>query len=140
MFEAKDYKVSIGISERTKEPVEPLVMTQWWCNMQEPARKVLKSLEKGEMKLVPERHLKVNRDWLENIREWAIGRQLWWGHQLPAWYDEDGKIYVPDLENPELEIPMFLILGSRVRCGHFRLWAGPTKPQISKSFTRTMYW
>jgi valyl-tRNA synthetase len=103
MFEAKDYKVSLGISERTKEPVEPLVMTQWWCNMQEPARKVLESLDKGEMKLVPERHVKVNRDWLENIREWAIGRQLWWGHQLPAWYDEDGKIYVPDLENPDLD-------------------------------------
>jgi valyl-tRNA synthetase len=103
MFEAKDYKVSLGISERTKEPVEPLVMTQWWCNMQEPARKVLESLDKGEMKLVPERHAKVNRDWLENIREWAIGRQIWWGHQLPAWYDEAGNLYVPDLENPDLD-------------------------------------
>jgi valyl-tRNA synthetase len=103
LFEAKDYKVSLGISERTKEPVEPLVMTQWWCNMQEPARKVLESLDKGEMKLVPERHAKVNRDWLENIREWAIGRQIWWGHQLPAWYDEGGNLYVPDLENPDLD-------------------------------------
>jgi valyl-tRNA synthetase len=103
MFEAKDYKVSLGISERTKEPVEPLVMTQWWCNMQEPARKVLESLDKSEMKLVPERHAKVNRDWLENIREWAIGRQIWWGHQLPAWYDEAGNLYVPDLENPDLD-------------------------------------
>jgi valyl-tRNA synthetase len=103
LFEAKDYKVSLGISERTKEPVEPLVMTQWWCNMQEPARRVLESLDKGEMKLVPERHAKVNRDWLENIREWAIGRQIWWGHQLPAWYDEAGNLYVPDLENPDLD-------------------------------------
>jgi valyl-tRNA synthetase len=101
--EVKDYKISLGISERTKEPVEPMVMTQWWCNMQEPARKVLESLDAGEMKLVPERWLKVNRDWLENIREWAIGRQLWWGHQLPAWYDEDGKLYVPDLEHPDLD-------------------------------------
>jgi valyl-tRNA synthetase len=55
------------------------------------------------MKLVPERHAKVNRDWLENIREWAIGRQIWWGHQLPAWYDEAGNLYVPDLENPDLD-------------------------------------
>ncbi len=103
MFEAKDYKVSLGISERTKEPVEPLVMTQWWCNMREPARKVLESLDRGEMKLVPERHEKVNRDWLENIREWAIGRQIWWGHQLPAWYDEAENLYVPDLKNPDLD-------------------------------------
>jgi valyl-tRNA synthetase len=101
--EVKDYKISLGISERTKEPIEPMVMTQWWCNMKEPARKVLESLDAGEMKLVPERWLKVNRDWLENIREWAIGRQLWWGHQLPAWYDEDGKLYVPDLANPDLD-------------------------------------
>jgi valyl-tRNA synthetase len=101
--EVKDYKISLGVSERTKEPIEPMVMTQWWCNMQEPARKVLESLDAGEMKLVPERWLKVNRDWLENIREWAIGRQLWWGHQLPAWYDEDGKLYVPDLANPDLD-------------------------------------
>jgi valyl-tRNA synthetase len=101
--EVKDYKISLGVSERTKEPIEPMVMTQWWCNMQEPARNVLESLEAGEMKLVPERWLKVNRDWLENIREWAIGRQLWWGHQLPAWYDEDGKLYVPELSNPDLD-------------------------------------
>jgi valyl-tRNA synthetase len=101
--EVADYKISLGISERTKEPIEPMVMTQWWCNMQEPARKVLESLDAGEMKLVPERWLKVNRDWLENIREWAIGRQLWWGHQLPAWYDEDGKLYVPELSNPDLD-------------------------------------
>ncbi len=103
LLEAKDYKVSLGLSERTKEVVEPLVMTQWWCNMKEPARKVLEGLEKGEIKLVPERWLKVNRDWLENIRDWAIGRQLWWGHQIPAWYDADGQIYVPSLENPELD-------------------------------------
>ncbi len=101
--EVADYKISLGVSERTKEPIEPMVMTQWWCNMQEPARKVLESLDAGEMKLVPERWLKVNRDWLENIREWAIGRQLWWGHQLPAWYDEDGKLYVPELSNPDLD-------------------------------------
>ncbi len=103
LLEAKDYKVSIGISERTKEPIEPMVMTQWWCKMDKPAKQVLEALEDGRIKTVPERYTKVNRDWLENIREWAIGRQLWWGHQIPAWYDADGKIYVPDLENPDLD-------------------------------------
>ncbi len=103
LLEAKDYKVSMGISERTKEPVEPMVMTQWWCKMDKPARQVLDALEDGRIKIVPERYTKVNKDWLENIREWAIGRQLWWGHQIPAWYDADGKIYVPDLDNPDLD-------------------------------------
>jgi valyl-tRNA synthetase len=103
LLEAKDYKVSIGISERTKEPIEPMVMTQWWCKMDKPAKEVLSALEDGRIKIVPERYTKVNRDWLENIREWAIGRQLWWGHQIPAWYDSDGKIYVPDLDNPDLD-------------------------------------
>jgi valyl-tRNA synthetase len=103
LLESKDHKVSLGISERTKEPVEPMVMTQWWCRMDKPAKAVLDALETGAIKLVPERYTKVNRDWLENIREWAIGRQLWWGHQIPAWYDSDGKIYVPDLSNPDLD-------------------------------------
>jgi valyl-tRNA synthetase len=99
----KDHKISLGHSERTKEPVEPLLMTQWFVRMKEPAQKVLDALEAGEMKLVPERWLKVNRDWMENIRDWAVGRQLWWGHQIPAWYDEAGQNYVPSLENPDLD-------------------------------------
>ncbi len=103
LLEAKDYKVSLGISERTKEPVEPLLMTQWWCNVKPMAQQVLNWLDDGSIKLVPERHEKVNRDWLENIRDWAIGRQLWWGHQVPVWYDADGKMYVPDVDNPELD-------------------------------------
>ncbi len=103
LIESKDYKVSLGISERTKEPVESLLMTQWFVRMQEPARKVLQSIDKSEMRFVPERWTKVNRDWLENIRDWAIARQLWWGHQIPAWYDEDGKVYVPSAENPDLD-------------------------------------
>jgi valyl-tRNA synthetase len=103
LLEAKDYKVSLGLSERTKEPVEPLLMTQWWCNVKPMAEQVLKWLEDGSIKLVPERYAKVNRDWLENIRDWAIGRQLWWGHQVPVWYDADGKMYLPDLENPDLD-------------------------------------
>ncbi len=103
LLEAKDYKISLGLSERTKEPVEPLLMTQWWCNVKPMAQQVLQWLEDGSIKLVPERYTKVNRDWLENIRDWAIGRQLWWGHQVPVWYDSDGKMYLPDVENPDLD-------------------------------------
>ncbi len=100
---AEDYTISLGFSDRTKVPVEPLAMEQWFVHMKPVAGKVLAALDRGEMKLLPDRWLKVNRDWLENIRDWAIGRQLWWGHQIPAWYDEAGNIYVPSLDNPDLD-------------------------------------
>ena len=57
------------------------------------------------MRLIPERYTKVNRDWLKNLRDWNISRQLWWGHQIPAWYDAEGNVYVPDPANPELDPP-----------------------------------
>ncbi|WP_027892811.1 valine--tRNA ligase [Calidithermus chliarophilus] len=97
------HTVQLPLSERTKEPIEPMLLTQWFVRMKPVAQKVLAGLDKGEMRLVPERWEKVNRDWLENIRDWAVGRQLWWGHQIPAWYDEEGNIYVPDPSNPDLD-------------------------------------
>jgi valyl-tRNA synthetase len=97
------HTVQLPLSERTKEPIEPMLLTQWFVRMKPVAEKVLEGLDKGEMRLVPERWEKVNRDWLLNIRDWAIGRQIWWGHQIPAWYDEEGNIYVPDPENPDLD-------------------------------------
>jgi valyl-tRNA synthetase len=103
LIEERDHITAIGLSERTKVPVEPIISTQWYVNVKPMAAKVLEGLDKGEIKLTPERYAKVNRDWLENIRDWNISRQLWWGHQIPAWYDEEGNVYVPDPENPELD-------------------------------------
>lgn len=103
LIEEKDHDTAIGLSERTKVPVEPIVSTQWFVNMKPMAQRVLEGLDAGEITLTPERYGKVNRDWLENIRDWNISRQLWWGHQIPAWYDEEGNVYVPDPENPELD-------------------------------------
>lgn len=99
----QEHRVQLPISERTKAPTEPMLMEQWFVHMKPVAQKVLEGLDRGEMRLVPERYTKVNRDWLENIRDWAIGRQLWWGHQIPAWYDEEGQVYVPSLDNPDLD-------------------------------------
>lgn len=103
LIEEKDHDTAIGLSERTKVPVEPIVSTQWFVNMKPMAARVLEGLDAGEIRLTPERYGKVGRDWLENIRDWNISRQLWWGHQIPAWYDEEGNVYVPDPENPELD-------------------------------------
>ncbi|MDR6216725.1 valine--tRNA ligase [Deinococcus soli (ex Cha et al. 2016)] len=103
LLEEKDHDTAIGLSERTKVPVEPIISEQWYVKMKPFAEQVLAGLERGEMQLVPERYAKVNRDWLENIRDWNISRQLWWGHQIPAWYDEQGNLYVPDPEQPDLD-------------------------------------
>ncbi len=103
LLEEKDHDTAIGLSERTKVPVEPIVSEQWFVHMKPFADQVLEGLDKGEMRLVPERYGKVNRDWLENIRDWNISRQLWWGHQIPAWYDEEGNVYVPSPEKPDLD-------------------------------------
>ena len=98
-----EYKVSLSVSSRTGSVVEPIVSTQWFVHMKPLADRVLGGLDAGEMTLYPERHLKINRDWLENIRDWNISRQLWWGHQIPAWFDDEGNIYVPSLENPDAD-------------------------------------
>ncbi len=101
--QVQDYTIALGYSDRTKAPIEPLLLEQWFVRMKPVTEKVLQGLDKGEMRLVPERWEKVNRDWLENIKDWAIARQLWWGHQIPAWYDEAGNVYVPDPSNPDLD-------------------------------------
>ena len=99
----KDHTVSLGLSDRTGEPVEPMVSLQWFYDTSDAAGKALKSLEAGEMKVHPERYTKVNADWLGKLKPWNISRQLWWGHRIPAWYDRDGNVYVPPADNPDLD-------------------------------------
>ena len=103
LIEAKDYTIPVGLSQRTKVPVEPILSTQWFFKMDAVAPQVLAALDAREMRLEPERYLKVNRDWLLNLRDWNISRQLWWGHRIPAWYDPEGNVIVPDPANPELD-------------------------------------
>jgi valyl-tRNA synthetase len=100
-----DHTVALGLSQRTGEPVEPLLSTQWFYDTSAAAARALAALDAGEMTLVPERYAKVNRDWLANLRPWNVSRQLWWGHRIPAWYDEDGAVVVPDPSDPFLDPP-----------------------------------
>ena len=103
LLSSQDYTVSLGLSERTGEPVEPIVSLQWFYDTDTVAQRILQGLDAGEITLHPERYTKVNRDWLGRLRPWNISRQLWWGHQIPAWYDVEGNVYVPDPENPYLD-------------------------------------
>ncbi len=86
---------NVGTHDRCKTTVEPLVKPQWFVKMEEMAKPALEAVKKGDLKLIPERMNKTYYNWLENIRDWCISRQLWWGHRIPAYYCQDcGEITV----------------------------------------------
>jgi valyl-tRNA synthetase len=85
---------NVGHSQRGGEPIEPLVSTQWFMDVSGMAGQALAALQDGRLKLVPDSFDKTWEHWLSNIRPWCISRQLWWGHQIPAWYDEAGRCFV----------------------------------------------
>ena len=105
LIEVKEHTIALGLSQRTKEPVEPILSEQWFVDTDDIAKRILRALDDGEMEVIPSRYQKVNRDWLENLRHWNVSRQLWWGHQIPAWYDSENNIYVPDLDDPFADCP-----------------------------------
>jgi len=87
LVKVEDYKHTVPYSDRGKVPVEPLLSTQWFVKIDPLAKQALEFLDqKGSPAFVPERWRKVYRDWLVSLRDWCISRQLWWGHQIPAWY------------------------------------------------------
>lgn len=100
LVDETEHVVPLALSERTGEVVEPLVMLQWFYDASDAAARALQALQENEIQVTPERYRKVNTDWLENLRPWCISRQLWWGHRIPAWYDEDGNVHVPSLDDP----------------------------------------
>ena len=90
----KPYKLRVPRSGRTGVVVEPMLTDQWFVAMEGLAKRGLEVVASGEVKFFPEHWTKTYDEWLRNIQDWCISRQLWWGHQIPAWYDDEGKIYV----------------------------------------------
>jgi valyl-tRNA synthetase len=94
---------NVGFCQRSGTRVEPLVSTQWFCEVGEMASRALAAWRDGDLELVPASWGKTWEHWLDNIRPWCISRQLWWGHQIPAWYDDEGRVFVAhDREEAEL--------------------------------------
>ena len=85
----EDYTHSVGTCYRCHNDVEPIISAQWFVKMEPLAKEALRVVREGETRFVPERFTKTYTNWMENVRDWCISRQLWWGHQIPAWYCED---------------------------------------------------
>jgi valyl-tRNA synthetase len=91
----ENYQTRLGYSQRSNAVVEPRISTQWFLAMETLAKKALKEVERGNIRIHPhERFFNTYKYWLENIKDWCISRQLWWGQQIPAWYDKQGNFVV----------------------------------------------
>jgi len=96
------YRHSVGVCYRCKTVVEPLVSKQWYVRMKPLAEPAIKAVRSGKIKIVPRAWSKTYFHWMENIRDWTISRQLWWGHRIPVWYcDRDGSMHVSRIDLAE---------------------------------------
>ena len=101
LVEVKKHKLMVPRCARTGQVIEPMLTDQWFVAMTKPgpagtsiAQGAINAVASGEVRFVPENWINTYNQWMNNITDWCISRQLWWGHQIPAWYDEDGKVYV----------------------------------------------
>lgn len=101
LVKIEDYNHNVGKHDRCKSTIEPKISDQWFVSMKELAKPAIEAVKKGDTRFVPQKFEKTYFNWLENIQDWCISRQIWWGHQIPAYYcDECGHINV-DIEKPE---------------------------------------
>ena len=95
LVRVEEHVHNVGTHDRCHTTVEPLIKQQWFVKMEEMAKPAIEAIKNGDLTFVPERFDKIYLHWLENIRDWCISRQLWWGHRIPAWYCDDcGEIVV----------------------------------------------
>ncbi|MBE6216407.1 MAG: valine--tRNA ligase [Bacteroidales bacterium] len=99
----EDYTSPVGYSERTNAVIEPRLSMQWFLKMEALAKDALASVESGAVKLIPDKYRNTYRHWMENVRDWCISRQLWWGQRIPAYYLPDGQVVVAETPEKALE-------------------------------------
>ncbi|HNF45046.1 MAG TPA: class I tRNA ligase family protein, partial [Ferruginibacter sp.] len=103
LVKTEDYTSEVGYSERTDTVVEPRLSMQWWVSMKKISEPALKAVMDGEIKFHPAKFKNLYRHWMENVKDWCISRQLWWGHRIPAWYDSEGRFVVAANEAEALD-------------------------------------
>jgi valyl-tRNA synthetase len=91
LVKVEDYQTSVGFSERTDAVIEPRLSLQWFLEMKKITRPAFTSVMEDEVRLIPPKFKNTYRHWMENVHDWCISRQLWWGHRIPAWYDDEGN-------------------------------------------------
>lgn len=96
LVKEEDYSNQVGFSERTDAVIEPKLSMQWWCSMEKMAKPALDNVLNDEIQFHPAKFKNLYRHWMENIKDWCISRQLWWGQRIPAWYDSENTIYVAE--------------------------------------------
>jgi valyl-tRNA synthetase len=105
LVKEEEYTTRIGYSQRTNVVAEPKISTQWFVKMKELSGPALEAVTSGKVTIYPgEKFLATYKYWMENIKDWCISRQLWWGQQIPAWYDEDGRFVVAETAEKAKEI------------------------------------
>ena len=97
--QVEDYVVKIPRGDRSHAVVEPYLTDQWYVKIEPLAKPAIDAVESGKIRFVPENWSKTYFEWMYNIQDWCISRQLWWGHRIPAWYDDEGKVYVGQSED-----------------------------------------
>ena len=100
LVKTEDYSHNVGTCYRCKSDVEPLISAQWFVKMAPLAQEALRVVNEGEVQFIPERFAKIYTNWMENVHDWCISRQLWWGHQIPAWTCADCGHITVDRTDP----------------------------------------
>ena len=104
LVKVEEYKSQVGVSERTDAVIEPKLSMQWFCRMEELAKPALDYVLNGEVKLIPDKFINTYRHWMENIKDWTISRQLWWGQRIPAWYNAKQEWVVAKTEQEAIQL------------------------------------
>ena len=89
LIKVEDHRHAVGHCQRCNSIIEPMISTQWFVKMQPLAKPAIEKVVSGDIQFIPERFTRIYLNWMENIRDWCISRQLWWGHRIPVWYCDD---------------------------------------------------
>ena len=104
LVKTEEYMNKVGFSERTDAVIEPKLSMQWFCNMKEMAKPALDVVMSNQIQFFPEKFVNTYKHWMDNVKDWCISRQLWWGQRIPAWYFPDGSIHIAKTAEEAIQI------------------------------------